>query len=59
MKLQFSSDYRRLLTDIKERVRSAQYQALKAVNKVEGPDAHTILLRGRILDVQQALQEIV
>lgn len=28
-----SADYQRLLADIKQRVRSAQYEALKAVNK--------------------------
>ena len=33
MKLQISNDYQRLLTDIKRRVRSAQYDALRAVNK--------------------------
>src|SRR5262245_44350310 len=33
MKLQNSKHYHRLLSDIKARVRSAQYAALKAVNK--------------------------
>lgn len=33
MKLKIPADYQRLLSEIKQRVRSAQYEALKAVNK--------------------------
>ena len=33
MKLKLSKDYRDLLIEIKTRIRSAQYQALKSVNR--------------------------
>ena len=39
-------DYPRLLTEIKERIRSAQYEALKAVN----PNVRAILTTGYGLD---------